>query len=220
MRFKNPMAKKPQQILFSKNEYGPKTKVENWDFVIHAEKKDNYAYRDKLSNHVSTYNRWGTEDQGTSMTETRHMLGQIFTRTDPIYSFKPLVNFTSYPCTDTPGRNKLMKGANLAQLPADFGVMDYLSTQQAEYRNPYPSVTKPLTMSSPPWLLNRVIRSDLTHNHGSAPPRGDYQCLDTHTPIGHIRQMRLFRYQSFDPSTCLQDFPTLTKSLVIDKTKN
>ncbi|KAJ8729354.1 hypothetical protein PYW08_000935 [Mythimna loreyi] len=220
MRFKNPIAKKPQQILFSKNEYGPKTKVENWDYAIHAEKKDNYAYRDKLSNHISTYNRWGTDDQGTSMTETRHMLAQIFTKTDPIYSFKPLVNFTSYPCTDTPGRNKLMKNADLAQLPADFGVMDYLSTQQDDYRNPYPGVTKPLTMSSPPWLLNRVIRSDLTHNHGTAPPRGDYQCLDTHTPIGHIRQMRLFRYQSFDPSSCLQDFPTLTKSLVNEQTKN
>lgn len=100
MRFKNPIAKKPQQILFSKNTYGPKTKVANWDYAIHAEKKDCYAYRDKLSNHVSTYNRWGTEDQGTSMTETRHMLAQIAMKTDPIYSFKPLVNFTSYPCTE------------------------------------------------------------------------------------------------------------------------
>ncbi|XP_047041996.1 uncharacterized protein LOC124646025 [Helicoverpa zea] len=220
MRAKNPIAKKPQQILFSKNIYGPKTKVENWDFAIHAEKKDNYVYRDQLSNQVSTYNRWGTEDQGTGMTETRHMLAQIFTKTDPIYSFKPLVNFTSYPCTDTPGRNKLMKNADLAQLPADFGVMDYLSTHQDDYRNPYPSVTKPLTMSSPPWLLNRIIRSDLTHNHGTAPPRGDYQCLDTHTPIGHIRQMRLFRCQSFDPATCLQSFPALTKSLAGNDTQN
>lgn len=64
-------------------------------------------------------------------------------------------------------------------------------------------------MASPPWLLNRVIRSDLTHNHGTAPPKGDYQCLDTHTPIGHIRDMRLFRYQSFNPASCLQDFPAV-----------
>lgn len=145
----------------------------------------------------------------------------------------------------TPGRNKLMKSANLAQLPPDYGVMDYLSTQQNDYRNPFATVAKPvsytrvltdlrntgaeqkrnsylyivlvqishdcvifqLTMPSTPWLLNRVIRSDLTHNHGTAPPKGDYQCLDTHTPIGHIRHMRKFRYQSFNPSTCLQDFP-------------
>ncbi|XP_013188898.1 uncharacterized protein LOC106133644 [Amyelois transitella] len=213
MRTKNPMAKKPQQILFSKNTYGPKTKVVNWDFAVHAEPKDNYVYRDELSNHLSTYLRLGTEDQGTSMTETRHMLAQIFTKTDPVYSFKPLVNFTSYPCTDTPSRNKLMKTADLAQLPPDFGVMDYLTNQQDDYRNPYPAVTKPLTMASPTWLLNRVIRSDLTHNHGTAPPRGDYQCLDTHTPIGHIRQLRLFRYQSFNPATCLQDFPRLDKRL-------
>ncbi|KAJ0181932.1 hypothetical protein K1T71_002654 [Dendrolimus kikuchii] len=213
MRTKSPMSKKPEQILFSKNCYGPKTKVENWDFSIHAEKKDNYVYRDELSNHVSTYTRWGTEDHGTNMTETRQMLAQVFTKTDPIYSFKPLVNFTSYPCTDTPARNKLMKKADLAQLPPDFGILDYLTTQQDDYKNPYPSVTKPLTMSTPIWLMNRVIRSDLTHNHGTAPPRGVYQCLDTHTPIGHIRQMRLFRYQSFDPATCLQDFPRLPKSL-------
>lgn len=170
-------------------------------------------YRDQLSNNISTYNRWGDSDQGTGMTETRHMLAQIFTKTDPIYAFKPLVNFTSYPCTDTPARNKLMKSADLAQLPPDFGVMDYISTSKDDYRTPYPAVTRPLMMSSPPWLLNRVIRSDLTHNHGTAPPRGDYQCLDTHTPIGHIRQMRLFRCQSFDPATCLQTFPALEKSL-------
>ncbi|XP_059060434.1 uncharacterized protein LOC131853536 [Achroia grisella] len=213
MRTKNPMAKKPQQILFSKNIYGPNVKVENWDYAIHAERKDNNVYRDYLSNHVSTYTRWGNEDQGVKMTETRHMHGQVFTNTDPSYTFKPLVNFTSYPCTDTPGRNKLMKNADLAQLPIDFGVMDYLTTQQEDYRNPLPPIMKPLTMSSPQWLLNRVIRSDLTHNHGTAPPRGDYQCLDTHTPIGHIREMRLYRYRSFNPATCLQDFPIIDKSL-------
>ncbi|XP_026757086.2 uncharacterized protein LOC113516810 [Galleria mellonella] len=213
MRTKNPMAKKPQQILFSKNTYSPHVKVENWDYSIHAEKKDNNVYRDNLSNHISTYVRWGNEDQGVRMTETRHMLAQVFTKTDPIYNFKPLVNFTSYPCTDTPGRNKLMRNADLAPLPADFGIMDYVTTQQDDYRNPFPSVMKPLTMSSPEWLLNRVIRSDLTHNHGTAPPRGDYQCLDTHTPIGHIREMRLFRYQSFNPATCLQDFPMVDKIL-------
>ncbi|KAI8428006.1 hypothetical protein MSG28_002307 [Choristoneura fumiferana] len=192
------------------------TKVENWDFATHAETKDNYVYRDKLSNHMSTYNRWGTKDQGTGMTETRHMLAQVFTKTDPVYSFKPLVNFTSYPCTDTPGRNTLMKSANLAQLPPEFGVMDYMSTQQDDYRNPFPC----LTMSTPTWLLNRVIRSDLTHNHGTAPPRGDYQCLDTHTPIGHIRQLRLFRYQSFDPATCLQSFPDVKINLNNNKNAN
>lgn len=37
-----------------------------------------------------------------------------------------------------------MKNADLAQLPADFGVMDYLTTQQDDYRNPYPAVTKPV----------------------------------------------------------------------------
>lgn len=100
MRFKQATAKKPQQILFSKNTYGPKTKTENWDFRIHAEKKDNYVYRDGLSNHISTYTRWGNDDHGVRMTETRHMLAQIFTKTDPVYSFKPLVNFTSYPCTE------------------------------------------------------------------------------------------------------------------------
>lgn len=101
MRTKNRMAKKPQQILFSKNTYTtPRVKIEHWDFAIHAEKKDNYVYRDQLSNHLSTYVRLGTEDHGVRMTETRHMLAQIFTKTDPIYSFKPLVNFTSYPCTE------------------------------------------------------------------------------------------------------------------------
>ncbi|XP_045767374.1 uncharacterized protein LOC123868805 [Maniola jurtina] len=213
MRTKNPMAKKPQQILFSKNRYGPHVKVENWDFQIHAEKKDNHVYRDQLSNHLSTYLRWGDQDQKIGKTETRHMLEQVFTKTDPVYAFKPLVNFTSYPCTDTPGRNQLMKNANLAQLPPDFGVMDYVSTHQDDYRNPYATVPKPLMMTSPPWLMNRVIRSDLTHNHGTAPPRGDYQCLDTHTPIGHIREMRLFRYQSFNPATCLQDFPDVALQL-------
>ncbi|XP_052746250.1 uncharacterized protein LOC112050054 [Bicyclus anynana] len=212
MRTKNPMAKKPQQILFSKNTYSHPVKVENWDFQIHAEKRDNYVYRDQLSNHLSTYNRWG-QDLNIWKTETGHMLEQVFTKTNPIYSFKPLVNFTSYPCTDTPGRNKLMKNANLAQLHPEFGVMDYLSTQQEDYRNPNATIAKPLMMASPPWLMNRVIRSDLTHNHGTAPPRGDYQCLDTHTPIGHIREMRLFRYQSFNPATCIQDFPNVASQL-------
>lgn len=101
MRTKNAMAKKPQQILFSKNYYTPpRTKTENWDYAMHAEKKDNYIYRDGLSNHISTYTRWGTEDQGCRMTETRHMLAQVFDKTVPMYAFKPLVNFTSYPCTE------------------------------------------------------------------------------------------------------------------------
>lgn len=92
--------KKPAQILFCKNTYGSQVKVEHWNLQLLAEKKDNYVYRDQLSNHLSTYNRLGTDDQGVNMTETRHMLAQIFTKTDPIYSFKPLVNFTSYPCTE------------------------------------------------------------------------------------------------------------------------
>lgn len=100
MRSKNPTAKKPQQILFSKNIYGSQVKVHNWDFANHAEKKDNHVYRDGLSNHLSTYVRWGTEDQGIKVTETRHMLEQVFTKSDPVYSFKPLVNFTSYHCTE------------------------------------------------------------------------------------------------------------------------
>ncbi|XP_046961595.1 uncharacterized protein LOC124531165 [Vanessa cardui] len=213
MRSKNATPKKPQQILFCKNTYGPKVKVQNWDYQMHVEKKDNYVYRDNLSNHISTYLRWGDQDQNIGKSETRAMLEQVFTKTNPVYAFKPLVNFTSYPCTDTPGRNKLMKNANLAQLPSDFGVMDYLTTQQDEYRNPFATVTPPLTMASPVWLMNRVIRSDLTHNHGTAPPKGEYQCLDTHTPIGHIRQMRLFRYQSFNPATCVQDFPSVDLSV-------
>ncbi|KAL4712868.1 hypothetical protein ACJJTC_011938 [Scirpophaga incertulas] len=209
MRTKNPMAKKPQQILFSKNIYGPKTRVEHWDFSVYAGKKDNDVYLNQLSNHLSTYNRLGNDDHGAKTTETRQMLEEVYAKTDPVFAFKPLVNFTSYPCTDTPGRNKLMKSADLVQLPADFGVMDYLTNHQDDYRNPYPSVTKPLSMGSPPWLLNRVIRSNLTHNHGTAPPRGNYQFLDTHTPIDHIRQMRLFRYQSYNPATCIKNFPTV-----------
>ncbi|KPI93724.1 PREDICTED: uncharacterized protein LOC106118182 [Papilio xuthus] len=209
MRTKNPMAKKPPQILFCKNKYSPNVKVEHWDYAVRAEKKDNYVYRDQLSNHLSTYLRLGSHDQGVGPTETGHMLQQVFMRKDPVYIYKPLVNFTSYPCTDTPGRNRLMKTAGLAQLPPDFGVMDYLSTQQDDYRNPHPAVLKPITMSSPIWLMNRVIRSQLTQNYGTAPPRGDYQCLDTHTPIDHIRKMRLKRYQSFDPASGLQDFPRL-----------
>ncbi|XP_045458763.1 uncharacterized protein LOC123669180 [Melitaea cinxia] len=208
MRSKHATPKKPQQILFSKNTYGPKVKVQNWDYQRHVEKKDNNVYHDHLSNHLSTYLRWGDQDQNIGKSETHSMLEEIYQKTDPIYAFKPLVNFTSYPCTDTPGRNKLMKNANLAQLPLDFGVMDYLTTQQDEYRNPYATVATPLTLASPPYLLNRVIRSDLTHNHGTAPPKGEYQCLDTHTPIGHIRQMRWSRYQSFNPATCVQDFPS------------
>jgi hypothetical protein len=98
---KHATAKKPEQILFSKNTYvPPKVKVAHWDFALDAEKKDNYVYRDQLSNHLSTYNRWGNKDIGTGMTETRHMLAQVFTREDPVYPFKPLVNFTSYPCTE------------------------------------------------------------------------------------------------------------------------
>lgn len=98
--FNAPMAKKPQQILFSKNRYGSKVQVENWDYSVHAEPKDNYVYRDELSNHISTYVRWGTQDIGTGTTETRIMLNDVFSKTDSVYSFKPLVNFTSYPCTE------------------------------------------------------------------------------------------------------------------------
>lgn len=47
----------------------------------------------------------------------------------------------------TPGRNKLMKNANLAQLPSDFGVMDYLTTQQDDYRNPFATVAKPVNLT-------------------------------------------------------------------------
>lgn len=54
------------------------------------------------------------------------------------------INKYFFTLISTPGRNKLMKNADLAQLPADFGVMDYLTNQQDDYRNPYPAVTKPV----------------------------------------------------------------------------
>lgn len=69
-----------------------------------------------------------------------------------------------------------------------------------------------IMMESPHWLLNRVICSDRTQNYGTAPPKGFYQCLDTHTPIGHIRQLRLKRNQTFNPATC-EPFPQLTERL-------
>lgn len=100
MRSKHATPKKPQQILFSKNTYGPKVKVQNWDYQMHVEKKDNNVYRDHLSNHLSTYLRWGDQDQNIGKSETRSMLEEIYQKTDPIYAFKPLVNFTSYPCTE------------------------------------------------------------------------------------------------------------------------
>lgn len=100
MRTKNPMAKKPHQILFCKNRYSPNVKVEHWEYAVLAEKKDNYVYRDQLSNHLSTYLRLGSYDQGVGPTETGHMLQEVFMREDPIYIYKPLVNFTSYPCTE------------------------------------------------------------------------------------------------------------------------
>lgn len=37
-----------------------------------------------------------------------------------------------------------MKKADLPQLPPDFGVMDYMTTQQDDYRNPYPAISKPV----------------------------------------------------------------------------
>ena len=40
-----------------------------------------------------------------------------------------------------------MKNANLAQLPPDFGVMDYLTTQQDDYRNPFATVAKPVNLT-------------------------------------------------------------------------
>ncbi|XP_011552543.3 uncharacterized protein LOC105384075 [Plutella xylostella] len=208
MRSTHPTAKKPPQIIFTKNTYSPGVKVENWDYSRFAEVKDNYVYRDRLSNQVSTYCRLGTQDQPFT-TETREMLAQIHTKTDPVYTFKPLVNFTSYPCTDTPGRNKLMKNANLAQLPPDYGVMDYISTHQDDFRNPYPCVMKPLTMSSPPWMLNRVVRSGLTLKQESVPDAGDHKFLDDgdDAPLDHIRRMRMPRHLSFNPASGLQDFP-------------
>lgn len=63
-------------------------------------------------------------------------------------------------------------------------------------------------MASPVWLMNRLIRSDLTQTASATPPPGDYQYLDTHTPIDHIRKLRLFRYQSFDPATGARTFPS------------
>lgn len=73
-----------------------------------------------------------------------------------------------------------------------------------------PTVILQLTMASPVWLMNRIIRSDLTHNHSAAPPPGEYQWLDTHTPIDHIRKLRHFRYMSFDPASGAQTFPSET----------
>lgn len=75
-----------------------------------------------------------------------------------------------------------------------------------------------IMMDKPHWLLNRVICSDRTQNHGTAPPKGFYQCLDTHTPIGHVRQLRLKRNQTFNPYTC-EPFPQFTESLDKDGIK-
>lgn len=49
-----------------------------------------------------------------------------------------------------------MKNADLAQLPADFGVMDYMTSQQDDYRNPYPSVAKPVSV---PYDFHDVLAS-------------------------------------------------------------
>lgn len=51
-----------------------------------------------------------------------------------------------------------MKIANLPQLPKDFGVMDYVSTQQDDYRNPFPGVTKPVRKSIPSSFCTRLRR--------------------------------------------------------------
>lgn len=47
-----------------------------------------------------------------------------------------------------------MKNANLAQLPPDFGIMDYLTTQQDDYRNPHATVARPVNI----YLNHRIKR--------------------------------------------------------------
>ncbi|XP_041970754.1 uncharacterized protein LOC121727139 [Aricia agestis] len=203
MGTKKPMSKKPRQILFSKNTYNPKVKVAHWEYQMLAEKKDNYVYRDSLSNHVSTYRRLGNQ-KDEFITETGHMLGQILTKKDFIYSFKPMKNCNSYSDAESPESTE--------DHVLEFCSSPYTTTHQSDYRNPHPTVMKPLSVPLVPWLLNRVICSDLTQNYGTEPPAGDYQFLDTHTPIHHIRRMRLCRHQSFNPHTCTRDFPAVQLS--------
>lgn len=59
-----------------------------------------------------------------------------------------------------------MKNADLAQLPADFGTINYRSTQQDNYRNPYPSVTTPVSSFHIEYLFMDCFNNcKLTKNH-------------------------------------------------------
>lgn len=68
-----------------------------------------------------------------------------------------------------------MKSADLAQLPPDFGVMDYSSTHQDDYRNPNPSITKQVRVTAvfavySSFLFNAKLdfKHCLTVNHGKS----------------------------------------------------
>lgn len=83
------------------------------------------------------------------------MLEQIKTHEEPMIIRRPMINFTTYPYTDTPDRN--LNESDFPQYPKNYGYQDYVSTMQYDYRAPRNFVKRPLVMANPPYMMNQKV---------------------------------------------------------------
>ncbi|XP_076650297.1 uncharacterized protein LOC143357660 [Halictus rubicundus] len=139
--------------------YNEKVKIHDWQMPTLAEPRDNKnIFPPDGSLNVSTYKRLGSEVGGTGMSETQAMLAQIELKHlyAPIIPQRRLLNMRAL-ASQVVEEKKPSSVTEAMYDPVEARSMDYRTTQEVDYRLPYPIKRKPPPPPPPPvpWLMNR-----------------------------------------------------------------
>ncbi|XP_043262092.1 uncharacterized protein LOC122402950 [Colletes gigas] len=139
--------------------YNDKVKIHEWQMRTLAEPRDNkniFPPKGNLS--LSSYNRLGSEDACTGVTETQAMLSQIEMKHlyEPVYPQRTLLNIKSLASKVSVDRT-VPTLIDALYDPEEARCMDYRTTMELHYRLPHPLKRRPPPPPPPPepWLLNR-----------------------------------------------------------------
>ncbi|XP_053999908.1 uncharacterized protein LOC128887731 [Hylaeus anthracinus] len=139
--------------------YNNKVKMHGWQMSTLAEPRDNTdIFPPNGSLHLSSYQRLGSEDGCTGVTETQAMLSQIELKHqyEPIYPKRILSNMKSLASEAIEEKTPPTLMDALYD-PEEARCMDYRTTMEVTYRLPYPLKRRAPPPPPPPepWLLNR-----------------------------------------------------------------
>ncbi|XP_076295347.1 uncharacterized protein LOC143216311 [Lasioglossum baleicum] len=174
-----------------------------------AEPRDNkHIFPPDGNLYASTYKRLGSEIAGTGISETQAMLSQIELKHlyAPIIPQRRLLNMRAL-ASQVIEEKKPSSVTEAMYDPEEARAMDYRTTQEVDYRLPYPIKQKPPPPPPPPvpWLLNRRT---LGYNPEDLQKRDGYYTfmddgMEVHQYIANIKSRR----DQPVHSTCVDNSP-------------